>query len=128
MKFSKQEYWSGLPFPTPRDLPHSRIELKPPESPALAGGFFTKGTPWEAFWGSYFHTVSFSKKKMLAASGGSRLPHRNKNVWNGRSGLKKVCPLCGSRTIAGHLFEMSGWTSSFLHTFFALDSPIPTLL
>ena len=38
MGFSRQEYWSGLPFPSPGDLPDPRIEL---ESPALAGGFFT---------------------------------------------------------------------------------------
>ena len=38
MEFSRQEYWSGLPFPTPEDLPKPRIE---PTSPALAGGFFT---------------------------------------------------------------------------------------
>ena len=36
--FSRQEYWSGLPFPSPGDLPDPRIE---PTSPALAGGFFT---------------------------------------------------------------------------------------
>ena len=36
--FSRQEYWSGLPFPTPGDLPSPEIE---PESPALAGRFFT---------------------------------------------------------------------------------------
>ena len=30
--FSKQEYWSGLPFPSPGDLPNPGIE---PESPAL---------------------------------------------------------------------------------------------
>ena len=32
MEFSGQEYWSGLPFPSPGDLPNSGIE---PESPAL---------------------------------------------------------------------------------------------
>ena len=32
MGFSRQEYWSGLPFPSPEDLPDSRIE---PTSPAL---------------------------------------------------------------------------------------------
>ena len=32
MKFSRQEYWSGLPFPIPGDLPNSGIELM---SPAL---------------------------------------------------------------------------------------------
>ena len=26
MEFSRQEYWSGLPFPFPRDLPHSGIK------------------------------------------------------------------------------------------------------
>ena len=38
MGFSRQEYWSGLPCPPPRDLPKPRIE---PMSLALAGGFFT---------------------------------------------------------------------------------------
>ena len=32
MEFSRQEYWSGLPFPSPRDLPDPRIK---PRSPAL---------------------------------------------------------------------------------------------
>ena len=32
MEFSKQEYWSGLPFPSPGDLPNPEIE---PKSPAL---------------------------------------------------------------------------------------------
>ena len=32
MEFSRQEYWSGLPFPSPRDLPDLGIE---PKSPAL---------------------------------------------------------------------------------------------
>ena len=32
MEFSRQEYWSGLPFPSPEDLPDTGIE---PESPAL---------------------------------------------------------------------------------------------
>ena len=36
------EYWSGLPFPSPGDLPRPGVE---PVSPALAGGFFTTKTP-----------------------------------------------------------------------------------
>ena len=36
--FYRQEYWSGLPFPTPGDLPDAGIE---PESPALADVFFS---------------------------------------------------------------------------------------
>ena len=38
MEFSRQEYWSGLPFPSPGDLPDPGIE---PTSPALTCGFFT---------------------------------------------------------------------------------------
>ena len=42
MESSRQEYWSGLPFPTPGDHPNSGVE---PVSPALAGGFFTTEPP-----------------------------------------------------------------------------------
>ena len=37
----RQEYWLGLPFPTPRDLPNPGAEPMFPESSTLAGGFFT---------------------------------------------------------------------------------------
>ena len=36
--FSRQEYWSGLPFPPPGDLPDPGIELTSPAAPALTGG------------------------------------------------------------------------------------------
>ena len=39
---SQQEYWSGLPFPSPEDCPDSGIK---PMSPALVGGFFTIEPP-----------------------------------------------------------------------------------
>ena len=42
MGFSRQEYWSGLPFPPPGDLPDLGIEHV---SPALASGFFTTEPP-----------------------------------------------------------------------------------
>jgi len=38
MAFPRQEYWSGLPFPSPEDIPNPGIK---PTSPALAGGLFT---------------------------------------------------------------------------------------
>ena len=41
MQFSRQEYWSGLPFPPPGDLPDPETEPLSFASPALAGGFFT---------------------------------------------------------------------------------------
>ena len=42
MGFSRQNYWSGLPFPSSGDLPDPGIK---PTSPALAGGFFTTEPP-----------------------------------------------------------------------------------
>ena len=41
MGFSRQEYWSGLPFPPPEDLPDPGIEPVSLASPALAGRFLT---------------------------------------------------------------------------------------
>ena len=45
MEFSRQEYGSGLPFPSPEDLPSPGIEPTYPSSPALAGRFFTNVPP-----------------------------------------------------------------------------------
>ena len=48
MGFSRQEYWSGLPFPSPGDLPNQGIE---PGSPALEAGTLTSEPPgkWTKF-------------------------------------------------------------------------------
>ena len=40
MRFSRQEYWSGLPCPPPGDLPDPGITFVSLRSPALVGGFF----------------------------------------------------------------------------------------
>ena len=45
MEFSRQEYWNGLLFTTPGDLPDPGIEPASFVSPALAGGFFTTVPP-----------------------------------------------------------------------------------
>ena len=47
MGFSRQEYWSMLPFPSPGDLPILGIKPESPVSPALAGKFFTPKA-WDA--------------------------------------------------------------------------------
>ena len=46
MEFSRQEYWTGLPFSPPGDLPNPGIE---PVSPALAGKFFTTAPPGKPY-------------------------------------------------------------------------------
>ena len=45
MKFSRQEYWGGLPFPFPKDLLQSGIEPTSLVSPTLAGWFFATEPP-----------------------------------------------------------------------------------
>ena len=52
MGFSRQEYWSGLPFPPPGNFLDPEIETVSLMFPALAGRFFTTSTTWEA---SLFH-------------------------------------------------------------------------
>ena len=52
MGFSRQEYWSGMPFPPSGDLPNPEIEPESLRSLALAGRFFTTSATWEGhFWG-----------------------------------------------------------------------------
>ena len=57
MEFSRQEYWTGLPFLSPGDLPDSGIE---PGSPALAGRFFTFELPAKPLVKTYSHLYKTS--------------------------------------------------------------------
>ena len=49
MGFSRQEFWSELPFPPPGDLPNPGIAPASSASLALAGGFFTTNATWASF-------------------------------------------------------------------------------
>ena len=51
MKFSRQEYWSGLPFPYPGNLPDPGIE---PESPALQADFLPSEPPGKPLMSTFF--------------------------------------------------------------------------
>ena len=57
--FSRQEYWSGLSFPAPGDLPVSGIEPVSPVSPILAGRFFTTAPPF------YSSTITYAFSFLL---------------------------------------------------------------
>ena len=50
MRFSRQEYRSGLPCPLPGDLPDPEIKPMSLMPPALAGRFFTTSATWEALY------------------------------------------------------------------------------
>ena len=49
MGFSRQEYWSGLPYPPPGDLPYPGTEPRSLLSPVLAGRFFSTSTTLVVF-------------------------------------------------------------------------------
>ena len=57
MEFSRQEYWSGLPFPIPGDLPNPGIEPTSLASPARAGGSFTTAPPGKPLWDHYLSSL-----------------------------------------------------------------------
>ena len=59
IEFSRQEYWSRGPFPTPGDLPDSEIEPVSLAFLALAGGFLTTA-PWGGGWDINRIRVSWS--------------------------------------------------------------------
>ena len=67
MGFSRQEYWSGLPFPTPGDLLNPGIE---PTSPALAGQSFTTAPP-----GKHSEGCFFTNTDLVAAVGKEERSH-----------------------------------------------------
>ena len=64
MGSSRQEYWSGLPFPSPEDLPHPGIESG---SPALAGRFFTTESPGNGRMAAV-HGVTQSRTRLMRLS------------------------------------------------------------
>ena len=70
MGFSKLEYWSGLPFPPPGDLPNSGIEPTCPADSCIAGRFFTVEPPGKPkftlhMWYTYLMNEDMNKWQWL---------------------------------------------------------------
>ena len=65
--FPRQEYWSGLPFPSPGDRPDPEMEPVSLMSPALAGGFFTTSATREVRPGSKTKSFCFREKTVSLA-------------------------------------------------------------
>ena len=79
MGFPRQEYWSGLPFPSPRDLPHPGIEI---ESPALADSFLTTESSGTPQWRHY------QMPKVQGALPEPKLRTCHERNWNQSTGPK----------------------------------------
>ena len=103
MGFSRQEHWSGLPFPSPADLPHSRIEpgspalqadsllSEPPGKPSfyVLGNFPKKSTAKEY---SNYHTIaliSHASKVMLKILQARLQQDKNRDLPDVQAGFRK---------------------------------------
>ena len=85
MGFSRQEYWSGLPCPLPGDLPNPRIKHAFLTSSALAAGFFTTSTTWEAV---QFSSVQSLSRVRLFATPWIAARQASLSITNSQSSLK----------------------------------------
>ena len=81
MEFSRQEYWSALPFPSPEDLPSPGIE---PWSPAYSLPFELQGSP-PAIW--FLPYILIINKIMLTSLSPHLPPHTPKNTYLCNKGL-----------------------------------------
>ena len=76
LEFSRQEYWSGLPFPPLGDPPDPGIKLMSLVSPSLAGGFFTTEPPGKP-------DVSSAGRKILLQNKLTDFIPPNSDIWVG---------------------------------------------
>ena len=104
MGFSRQEYWSGLPFSSPGELPYPGIEPTSLMSPALAGGFFTTSATISVEGGLGVRVIKFVKfshwfqprtRSMLGVPLKSWAFENLAEVPAGRPGLWRFCLFTG---------------------------------
>ena len=95
VEFSRQEHWSGLSFPPPRDLPDPGIEPVSPASPAVAGRFFTFEPPEKPNC-SYVDPISPSGVNFISVESGllwpPSLPGQKAQGGVGHSPDPRGCP------------------------------------
>ena len=110
--FSWQEYWNGLPFPSPGDLPNAGIKLA---SPALAGGFFAPESPGKppescyitfnppaVFLNWFFYIqLCFYRSKYVFFCTSSSSEHDNLSIQILALGTELLCPAV-SMLYGGH--------------------------
>ena len=97
MGFSRQEYWSGLPLPSPGDLPYPGIEPTALISPVLADEFFTVSATWEAHF-------TFIQTQMLILSPPGARHTESKCPW---------ASLCAKDT--GRKYILSDWMNEWMN-------------
>ena len=112
MGFSREEYWSGLPFPSPGTLPDPGME---PVSPALADKFCTTEPPVKSIYMYIYASVS-QHKKLHQNLLGMSIQNSNDQYWaewlnQNLSWSPRICILTSVRIwlilikFGGHLIE-----------------------
>ena len=85
MGFSRQEYWSGLPWSPPGDLPDPGIESQSLMSPAWTGGFFTARATWRSLSLKSLYSIIWWSKQHQAlkedSQPGETLPPPPWDIW-----------------------------------------------
>ena len=121
MECSRQEYWSGLLFSPPGDLPDPEIQPTSPVSPALAGGFFAYWAVGNAYCGDLC-----LGDKILDSGGKSE-----KDTWLARWGSvavfvplrpERMCFMYLSASLLRHV-RVTSWFTAQIHP--ALNCPTP---
>ena len=112
MEFSRQEYWSGFPFPSLGDLPNTGVKPTSPVSPDLPGRFFTIASPGKSLSKTsrevLRETVSFKQRPKMEAESKEELKSLLMKMKEGseESGLKLNIQEHG---IQSHHFMANRW-------------------
>ena len=88
MGFSRREYWSGLPFPFPGDLPNPGIEPTPLMSPALGVGSFPLSPPGKPRKMVQFSSIQLLSRVRLSVIPWTAACQASQFITNSRSLLK----------------------------------------
>ena len=94
MGFPRQEYWSGVPFPSPEDLPDPGMEPTSLASPALTGGFFTIGPSPQGIELNNTPNPTGSTLGTSVAAFGCQKTEVNNLFLSLKSKLKQETPFC----------------------------------
>ena len=103
MGFSKQEYWSGLPFPSPEDLPDPGIKLRSPALQADSLLFELQGSLISSLIGSKKGTTNHQVRKVKKQSVIFILPALHTSKFN-FSELLLQTSVDSDRATVGHCF------------------------
>ena len=115
MEFSRQQYWSGLPFSAPKDFPDLGIKPTSLASPALPGRFFTTGPSEKSpFLMGFLKVLKAWQLAFLRASGPRERTRRILSAFYGLVAVHQFCHILFLRHQSVNLAHMRerGWSSS----------------